>query len=93
MQFDEPLDHAQLPRFIKLYRDDKQIDAEVDTGRENRLLLKPKTPWQNGDYQLRVHPRLEDLAGNTPERVFDRDLAAPAAGKNDPVRAFRIRLD
>jgi hypothetical protein len=34
----------------------------------------PERVWVNGEYRLLVNPELEDLAGNTPLRVFDTDL-------------------
>ena len=34
-------------------------------------------PWAPGPHQLVVDPVLEDLAGNSVSRVFDRDLARP----------------
>lgn len=37
-------------------------------------LLTPSVPWLEADHRLIVAPILEDLAGNTPVRIFDTDL-------------------
>ncbi len=37
----------------------------------------PTAPWKPGPHTLSADPWLEDLSGNTFERVFDTDLAAP----------------
>ena len=39
------------------------------------MCLLPREPWAPGTHQLNVDPVLEDLAGNSVSRVFDRDLA------------------
>ncbi len=41
---------------------------------ETRLVFTPLQPWQRGDYQIIVHSRLEDLAGNNLNRLFDREI-------------------
>ncbi|MCW2931291.1 MAG: hypothetical protein JWM19_2253 [Actinomycetia bacterium] len=37
----------------------------------------PARAWAPGSHQLIVDPVLEDLAGNSVSRVFDRDLTRP----------------
>jgi hypothetical protein len=34
-------------------------------------------PWVAGAYSIAVDPILEDVAGNSVQRVFDRDLSNP----------------
>lgn len=41
---------------------------------ESSWFFEPEQPWTPGRYALLVDPRLEDLAGNSVTRVFDRDL-------------------
>ena len=47
----------------------------------------PAVPWASGEHNLVVEPRLEDVAGNTPVRVFDRDISRPEdiPGTNAPT--------
>lgn len=51
----------------------------------------PKQAWTAGEYALEVSEYLEDLAGNTPVRVFDTDLEAEA-GK-EPVRKIAFTVE
>jgi hypothetical protein len=45
--------------------------------------------WAFGSHQLIVDPVLEDLAGNSVSRVFDRDLARTA---DQPRRAWPVTV-
>lgn len=48
------------------------------TDDERTWSFTPATPWKAEPHQLTADPWLEDLAGNTFERVFDTDLTATA---------------
>ncbi len=52
----------------------------------------PEQKWAAGDYELEVGQYLEDLAGNTPVRVFDTDLDAENGNEKPPVlkRSFTV---
>ncbi|MFT5470286.1 MAG: hypothetical protein ACI8UO_005413 [Verrucomicrobiales bacterium] len=75
----EPLDHALI--WIKtsiLDPDGKPISAKIDVDEgESSWFIEPVEPWAAGEHQLRIDGTLEDLAGNTPIRVFDNDLTLP----------------
>jgi hypothetical protein len=75
--FDRPLDHGLLGRCLHVTGPDGQPVAGLpEPGPEERSWrLTPRRPWAPGPYQLVVDPVLEDLAGNSVSRVFDRDLA------------------
>jgi hypothetical protein len=44
---------------------------------EKQLNFIPNKPWSPGQYNLQVEARLEDLAGNNLNRLFDRDVTNP----------------
>jgi hypothetical protein len=77
VEFDRPLDHALLQHCLGV------VDAggAVVAGRvrvgpgERSWQLDPVVPWLYGPYRLVVDAMLEDLAGNSLARVFDRELA------------------
>lgn len=78
--FGRALDHALLARCLSV-RDAAGArvpgiaePAPDDTG----WTFTPGADWRPGDYVLAVESRLEDLAGNSVARVFDRDLDRPA---------------
>lgn len=87
----EPLDHALLTRYVKVYRNGKLIHTTFSMGiHDNRFSLFPCEPWEPAEYEVRVGKQLEDLAGNTPERVFDTDLSIPEAEPAKLVIPFRV---
>ena len=74
--FDRPLDHGLLARCLHVSGPDgRLVDGTPSTGRgEQSWQLVPPQTWAAGSHQLIVDPVLEDLAGNSVSRVFDRDL-------------------
>jgi hypothetical protein len=58
--------------------DGHPVDGTAQTGHgEQTWQLAPRRAWASGPHQLVVDPVLEDLAGNSVSRVFDRDLTRP----------------
>ena len=76
LEFDRPLDHALLEHSLRV-TDPADLtlagQAAVGPG-ERSWRFEPQSPWQEGRHQVMIDPRLEDLAGNSLIRVFDRDL-------------------
>jgi hypothetical protein len=78
--FDRPLDHGLLLRCVRVVGPDGGRAAgtvAVDRG-ERRWRFTPALGWAPGPHHLLVDPVLEDVAGNSLSRVFDRDLANPS---------------
>jgi hypothetical protein len=74
--FDRPLDHALLARCLHL-TDPSGAPVRGHTrvaGGELSWQFTPEAGWTGGRYQLRVDSKLEDVAGNSIARTFDRDL-------------------
>jgi len=80
VEFDRPLDHALVQRCLSIIDGDQHhVGGHAFIGVEERSWeFVPKAPWHHASYTLVVDPILEDLAGNSVTRVFDRDLAEPA---------------
>jgi hypothetical protein len=76
VEFDRPLDHALLQH--SLWVEDASGVALAGQGcvggNDQGWKFKPQSPWQQAQYRLVADSRLEDLAGNSLMRVFDRDL-------------------
>ncbi|HMH34258.1 MAG TPA: hypothetical protein VK543_14570 [Puia sp.] len=92
----ESLDYALLQDAIRL------VDAAGNTvtgtvrpeSQETKYVFRPEKPWLKGNYKLQIDPRLEDLAGNNLNRLFDVDLtngAAAVPAKKIFERQFEIR--
>jgi hypothetical protein len=77
--FDRPLDHALLERCVHvLAPDGAPVEGTLELGPgERSWQLTPTRPWISGQHHLVVDPVLEDVAGNSVTRVFDRDLSRP----------------
>ncbi len=80
IRFNEPLDHALLQNTITVLDDeDVEIAGLIQvSNREKEWQFIPKETWKRGYYKIRVNTRLEDLAGNNLNRLFDTDLEAVA---------------
>lgn len=90
IEFGEPLDHALLQRCIKIQTSDgRRVNCSITLRNEDSVaLLTPSGPWRSANYKLVVSPILEDLAGNTPVRIFDTDLSQ----KTGPEPQLQIRF-
>jgi hypothetical protein len=75
--FDRPLDYGLLARCLQVSGPDGHpVEGTAQTGHgEQSWQLSPGRAWASGPHQLVVDPVLEDLAGNSVSRVFDRDLS------------------
>lgn len=82
VEFERPLDYALLRRclWVKGPKGAK-LAGQGQSGRgEASWSFTPAEPWAEGAHQLVIHRQLEDLAGNSPVRVFDRDMTEPDDG-------------
>ena len=79
VRFDRPLDAGLLARCLRVVRPgDGTVDGDMEIGVEERSWrLAPKQEWEPGRYELLVDGILEDVAGNSVRRVFERELGAP----------------
>ncbi len=73
LQFGESLDHALLTHCLEVNDAAGETIAGTVTisDHESRWRFAPQTPWQTGQYKIRVDTRLEDLAGNSIQRPFE----------------------
>ncbi len=92
VNFDRPLDHALLEHCLWISgRAGVPLPGNGLTGpRERSWRFEPETAWKAAHYMLVVDPRLEDLAGNSLIRVFDRDLRRT---EDTPVDARHVAID
>ena len=87
VRFDRPLDHALLQHGL-LVTDGAgdRVRGRPDIGAAERSwTFSPAVPWSAGEYRLAMAAQLEDLAGNSIARVFDRDIECDEA-LLDPAR-------
>lgn len=85
VRFDRPLDYALLQRAITA-----PVPGTAEVGpAEMSWRFTPDEGWAPGNADLVVDTVLEDPAGNSLRRAFDRDLADP---RDDPLDASEVRL-
>ncbi len=72
VQFPEALDGVLAERYLNLFFEEILISGQIQIEDEGRKwVFSPQIPWESGKYQLKIHTRLEDLAGNSIRRLFD----------------------
>jgi hypothetical protein len=86
--FGRPLDHGLLARCLTVTGPDGQgVHGRAEIGPEERSWrFTPRSPWAPGVHHLVVDPVLEDVAGNSVRRVFDRDLTRVEDDPAEPGR-------
>jgi hypothetical protein len=97
LRLPEPLDEALLRRLVWV-EDARGRTLEgtvVVRNGESVWSFRPSAPWTSGGYAVRVHPALEDRAGNRFDRLFDREID-PADEESSTVTAssepFRLEF-
>ncbi len=72
----EPLDHYLLSESVGLVdQNNSLVKGKISLDKKDQyVLFVPTKPWKAQRYRLQVDARLEDLAGNNLNRVFDRDI-------------------
>jgi hypothetical protein len=79
VHFDRSLDHGLLARCLHVVDAAGQVIRGIPRigPEECSWQLVPTEPWAPVAHRLIIDPILEDLAGNSVSRVFDRDLSRP----------------
>ncbi len=76
IKFPEPLDHSMLERVIQIESEAGQtIAGKLEILNDQRVWrFVPERAWLAGNYKVVIENTLEDLAGNSIEKVFDVDV-------------------
>ena len=85
VDFGRTLDHALVARCLRVIGPDgERVDGSSTVGAEERSWrFVPSGNWRPGPHRLAVDAALEDTAGNSVRRVFDRDLALAVDGPSE----------
>ncbi|WP_373550022.1 Ig-like domain-containing protein [Haliscomenobacter sp.] len=89
----ESLDHYLLSESIGIVdQNNTLVKGKIRLDKKDQqVVFAPAKPWKAQRYQLQVDARLEDLAGNNLNRVFDRDITkAKSRTKNYYELAFEV---
>jgi len=94
IKFNEPLDHVLAERTILVAdANGNEIKGKLKVSEHGDIVyFSPDSEWKSGDHALQIESRLEDLAGNNFDRLFDVDLnKKQEPSKNIHKRQFEIR--
>lgn len=96
IDFGEPMDYALSQEAIDIIFDKFPVRGTVTTGPcEKQWNFIPLEPWSTGTYSFIVESRMEDLAGNNLNRLFDKDLLSEDTYTEnegrDPIFGFEVR--
>lgn len=93
VQFERPLDHALAQRCLTLVAASGEPVAGTSsvTPGEWQWVFTPAGPWAASEYTLLIASELEDAAGNSVRRVFDRDLSDPEHNP-EPARPVQLSI-
>ena len=78
--FTESLDRVLSSEAVRIISaDGNPINGKTELKNEESVLeFTPESPWEKGTYSIECEVRLEDLAGNNLNRLFDRDITKDA---------------
>ncbi|WP_353482828.1 hypothetical protein [Haliscomenobacter sp.] len=90
----ETLDHYLLLESIGIVdQNNSLVKGKIRLDKKDQqLLFVPTEPWKAQRYRLQIDARLEDLAGNNLNRVFDRDITkSKSRNKSYYELAFELK--
>ena len=72
IDFNDKIDHISGKTLIKFFFNNKEIEGNTELdNQEQKLIFKPSKKWKKGSYQIVVNQRLEDIAANSLNQIFD----------------------
>lgn len=91
----ESLDYILLKNAVSILDNNGHaLPGVIDlSAKESILYFTPSAAWKPGNYTIEIESRLEDLAGNNLNRLFDNDLAKKGQAHEQKVfkNQFHIR--
>jgi len=93
INFNEPLDHVLAENTILITdANNNEVKGKLSINDDGTILhFLPDIEWKRSIYNLQIESRLEDLAGNNLDRLFDNDLTHKRFPEKDHKRQFEIR--
>ncbi len=94
VDFAEPMEHALLLRSLTITSTAQgAVEGTITAGATDRSArFVPKAPWAAGAHAVSVDQDVEDLAGNTPRKLFDAAIGQTNAKAPEGLqRAFVVK--
>ena len=95
IELHESLDYLLLKNAVHIIdRNGKTVDGTfVPMAKETVLTFTPDGIWNRAEYIINIESRLEDLAGNNLNRLFDKDLTKPDNREQKAIFSRKFRVD
>ncbi|WP_405206339.1 hypothetical protein [Aquimarina sp. LLG6339-5] len=75
ISFNDKIDHISAQTLIKVIQDKKEVKGEIQLSKgEKEWYFIPNKKWEKGEYQILIHPALEDICANSLNQVFDHHI-------------------
>jgi hypothetical protein len=89
INFHESLDHVLAEKTISISdANSNEVKGKLHVNDHGTIVyFSPNIEWRSGKYTVQIESRLEDLAGNNLDRLFDSDLSQ----KQQPPRKIHKR--
>ena len=94
VNFNASLDYLLLQECLTITRDKEVVPGTSQVNRtQSNWCFTGEEPWSEGIYELQVESRLEDIAGNNLNRLFDEeiDVSKPSPDISIYRRSFAIK--
>jgi len=91
----ETIDAVVLTDAIQVMDPDSTpLRGQIELKKEESVVeITPESPWRKGSYILQSEGRLEDLAGNNLDRLFDRDITKDTARSEQEVYTLTFSIN
>lgn len=92
IDFNEPLDARLLLNCISIMQNNKEVAINIRLKpAENGVIITPVYSWEKGTHSLVVDTRLEDMAGNNLNHLFDQPIGKNPGTKHSIIRSFTVQ--
>jgi len=91
--FDEPVDYQVIVNSIRITHEENEIAGSFEMKNDKTLNFTPTNSWATGAYALMIESRVEDLAGNNLNRLFDRDITKKPRYEEKDYFNLEFRID
>ncbi len=94
IDFNEPMDAFLAKETIQIY-DSKNTPITGNFSlleKGTKLRFEPNIPWPNSAIEIHIESRLEDLAGNNLNRLFDSPITEENVSANDSLEVHTIKF-
>ncbi|MEM6317927.1 MAG: hypothetical protein AAF960_09665 [Bacteroidota bacterium] len=90
IHFGESLDHALATKAIEIVSQENEVmEGAIQLHKfDQTWVFRPTRKWQRGKYQIKIDSKLEDLAGNNLNRLFDTNLSELTESSDDSPYYF-----